>query len=196
MDTHPAALLFQMQRLRDTLIVACMLATLPLGWRAQDVFAELQREQRASALYARGVQLHLQGRSDEAAPLFRQALILAPLAAEVYGDLAEAEFRQGNVDAAVQTLRRLLAIYPYTYFGVLHREIGFLELRAGRNAEAQADLARAVSLDPMDWHAHFLLGHAHRRLGDRDEARSAWRRVLEIRPDFQPAHEQIRRLDD
>lgn len=183
-----------MQRLRDTLIVACMLATLPLGWRAQDVFAELHREQEASALYAEGMILQVQGRSGEAAHLFRQALILAPFAAEVYGDLAEAEFRQGNVDAAVQTLRRLIAIYPYTYFGVLHRDVGFFELRAGRNAEARDDFLRAVSLDPLDWHAYYLLGHAHWRLGDRAAARKAWRRVLDLRPDFQPADEQIRRL--
>jgi len=183
-----------MRRLRNILIIACMVAALPLWWRAQDVFAEVEREQRASALYSQGLSLHLKGRSGEAAPLFRQAIILAPLAVEVYGDLADAEFRQGHVDAAVETYRRLLAIYPYTYFGGLYREVGFIELRAGRNAEARDDFSRAVSLDPLDWHAHYLLGHAHRRLGDRAAAREAWRRVLDLRPDFQPADDQIRRL--
>lgn len=183
-----------MRKIRSTLIIVCVAAALPLWWRAQDVFAEVERERRASALYSQGLSLHLKGRSGEAASLFRQAVILAPLAVEVYGDLADAEFRQGHVDEAVETYRRLLAIYPYTYFGGLYREVGFIELRAGRNADARDDLSRAVNLDPLDWHAHYLLGHAHHRLGDRAAAREAWRRVLDLRPDFQPAHEQIRRL--
>lgn len=171
-----------------------MAAVFPLWWRAQDVFAEIEQERRASALYSEGLRLHLRGQSGDAALLFRQAIILAPLAVEVYGDLADAEFRQGHVDAAVQTYRRLLAMYPYTYFGGLYREVGFIELRAGRNAAARDDLSRAVSLDPLDWHAYYLLGHAHLRLGDRAGAREAWRRVVDLRPDFQPADEQIRRL--
>ncbi|MGH2437213.1 MAG: tetratricopeptide repeat protein [bacterium] len=183
-----------MRKLRNVLIIVCVLATGPLWWRAQDVFAEVERERRAAALYRQGLSLHLKGQSGEAAVLFRQAIILAPLAAEVYGDLADAEFRQGHVDAAVETYRKLQAIYPYTYFGGFYREVGFIELRAGRNVEARDDLARAVSLDPLDWHAQYLLGHAYKRLGDRASARGAWRRVLDLRPDFQPAHEQIRIL--
>lgn len=183
-----------MRKLRSILIIACVLATGPLVWRAQDVSAEVGRERRALALYRQGLTLHLKGRSGEAAVLFRQAIVLAPLAVEVYGDLADAEFRQGHVDAAIETYRKLQAIYPYTYYGALYREVGFIELRAGRNDEARDDLARAVSLDPLDWHAQYLLGHAYKRLGDRAAARGAWRRVLELRPDFQPAQEQIRVL--
>jgi tetratricopeptide (TPR) repeat protein len=185
-----------MRKVRTILILACVIASLPLWWRAQDAIAEVKRERRASALYSEGLSLHLRGRSAEAASLFRRAIILTPLAAEIYGDLAEAEFRQGHVDAAVETYRKLQAIYPYTYFGVLYREVGFMELRAGRSAEARDDLARAVSLDPFDWHAQYLLGHAYKRLGDRAAARGAWRRVIDLRPDFQPAHEQIRVLGD
>jgi len=183
-------------RVRRWLVGACLVALLPLGWRIQEVAAELQRERRATSLYSEGLTLYLQGRSPKAAHLFRQAIALAPLAADVYGDLAEAEVRQGNVDAAVHTYRRLLAIYPYTYFASLYRQLGFIELRAGRTADARADLEQAVELDPRDWHAYFLLGHAYRRLGETEAARRAWQRVLSLHPDYQPAREQIRRLDD
>ena len=60
-----------------------MVAAFPLWWRAQDVFAEMERERRASALYSQGLSLHLRGRSREAAPLFRQAIILAPLSVAI-----------------------------------------------------------------------------------------------------------------
>lgn len=158
--------------------------------------AELERERRATALYSEGLTLYLRGRSPEAVHLFRQAIALAPLAADVYSDLAEAEVRSGNVDAGVQAYRRLLAIYPYTYFASLYRQLGFLELRAGRTTDAQSDLEQAVALDPRDWHAHYLLGHAYRRLGNAEAARAAWRRVLSLRPDYQPARDQIHQIDE
>lgn len=214
--SHPAASLFQMQpsnrqdprssvtrlpglstpRVRRWLVGACLVAVLPLGWKVQEVAAELQRERRATSLYSQGLTLYLRGRSPEAAHLFRQAIALAPLAADVYGDLAKAEVRSGNVDAGVQAYRRLLGIYPYTYFASLYRQLGFIELRAGRNVDARTDLEQAVALDPRDWHAHYLLGHAYRRLGNSEAAQAAWRRVLSIRPDYQPAHDQIHQLDE
>ena len=181
---------------RMGLVVASLVALLPLGWRVREVVMELDRERRAGALYAQGLTLHLQGRSSEAAPLFRQVIALAPLAVEAYGDLADAEVRQGNIDAGVQVYRRLLAIYPYMYVGSLHRQLGFIELRAGRTTDARDDLEQAVELDPRDWHAYFLLGHAYRRLGETEAARRTWQRVLSLHPDYQPAREQIGRLDE
>lgn len=185
-----------MRTLRNALILACVIAALPLWWRAEDVFAEVKLERRAAGLYSQGVTLHLKGRSAEAAHLLRQAIILAPFAVEAYGALADAEFRQGRLNEAIATYRRLLEIYPYMYYGGLYREVGMIELRAGRNAEALDDLTRAVTLDPSDWHALYLLGHAQLRLGERAGAHRAWRRVLELRPDFAPAYEQIRLLGD
>jgi len=182
-------------RLRRWLIAACVATLLPLGWRAREVAAELQREREATALYREGLTLYLGGQYAEAADLIRRVIGLAPLAVDAYGTLAEAEFHRGNVDGAVQTYRALLRIYPYTYVGELYRELGFLELRAGRLRDAKGDLAQAVALDPQDWHAFYLLGHASRRLGDPAAARRAWQRTLYLRPDYQPVREQLRALD-
>lgn len=183
-------------QIRRWLLAACLVALLPLGWRAQQVAAEIQRERAATALYAEGLRHYLAGRYDEAAGFFRQVIAVAPLAADAYSSLADAEFRRGDVDAAVQAYRRLLAIYPYTFVGLPYREVGFMELRAGRWTDARADLEQAVTLDPQDWHAYYLLGHVHRRLGDLEAARRAWRHVLTLRPGYQPAVEQLRQLDE
>lgn len=182
-------------RLRRWFIAACLAALLPLGWRVQEVAAELQRERHATALYREGIALYLRGQYAEAAEVIRRVTVLAPLAVDAYGILAEAEFHRGDVDAAVQAYRSLLRIYPYTYVGELYRELGFLELRSGRLPGARADLEQAVTLDPRDWHAYYLLGHVYRRLGEPDAARQAWQRVLSLRPDYQPARAQLRALD-
>lgn len=181
---------------RPGLMVLCLLALLPVAWPAQEVAAQLRREREASALSGEGFRHLLAGRWSEAARAFRRVTILAPYEPEAYGSLAEAEYHLGNVDAAVGAYRRLLAIYPYTYVGAVHRDLGFLELRARRYADAQVDLTEAVTLDPADWHAYFLLGHAHRRAGDTDGARAAWQRVVELRPDYQPARDQLRSLGE
>lgn len=180
---------------RRWLLIACLAALLPLGWRIQEVAAKLQRERDATALYREGLALYLQGQYAEAAEVIRRVIVLAPLAVDAYATLAEAEVRRGNVDAAIQTYRSLLRIYPYTYVGELYRELGFLELRAGRLPEARADFEQAVTLDPRDWHAFYLLGHAYRRLGEPAAARRAWQRVLYLRPDYQPARDQLRAFD-
>lgn len=180
---------------RRWLLIACLAALLPLGWRIQEVAAELQRERDATALYREGLALYLQGQYAEAAEVICRVIVLAPLVVDAYGTLAEAEFRRGDVDAAVQTYRSLLRIYPYTYVGELYRELGFLELRAGRLPGARTDFEQAVTLDPRDWHAFYLLGHVYRRLGEPAAARRAWQRVLSLRPDYQPARDQLRALD-
>lgn len=181
--------------LRRVLVAACLAALVPLGWRAADVAAELGRERRGAVLYGEGLALYLRGNYAEAAARFRQVLTLAPLAVEAYGSLAEAEFRRGDVDAAVDTYEALLRIYPYTYVGEVYRELAVLEFRAGRLADARRHFEQAVTLDPRDWHAFYLLGHVYRRLGDQAAARRAWRRVLYLQADYQPARDQLRAPD-
>jgi len=164
--------------------------------RARDVAAELHRYRLAADALTRAGALYTQGRMKAAAAEYRDAIALAPYMVDAYGGLAEAEFKQGHTDQAVQAYRALLAIYPYTHFGELYREVGRIELRSGRLSDARRDLEQAVTLDPRDWSAFYFLGHAQRQLGDRLAARAAWQRVLQLRPDYQPALEQLRKLDE
>ena len=183
------------QRMRRWLVAACLVASLLLLSRAGEVAAELRRDRHAAAAYQRGTMLQVAGRLDEAAGVFREVIAISPVAIEAYGSLAEVEFKRGRIDEAIQAYRWLLAIYPYTYFAALYREVGLIELRAGRLQDARADLIEATAINPDDWLAHYFLGQANRHLGDVGSARTAWQRVVVLKPDFQPAYEQLRRLD-
>lgn len=180
-------------QLRRALVLAGVLSLIPLASRGGEVAAELRRDHLAATVMAQASSLLRSGQYELAAARFAEALTVAPGGVEAYGGLAEAEFRRGNIDAAVSTYRSLLRIYPYTYVATLYREVSLIELRGGRLVDARRDLEQAVMLDPTDWMAFHLLGHAHRRLGDREAARIAWRRVIDLRPDYEPAHEQLRR---
>ncbi len=182
------------RQLRRALIIAGALALLPLASRGAEVAAELRRDRLAASVITQASSLLRSGHYELAAAKFAEALMIAPNGVEAYGGLAEAEFRRGNFDAAVSAYRSLLRIYPYTYVAPLYREIGLIELRGARFADARRDLEQAVMLDPADWMAFHLLGHAHKRLGDLHAAVAAWRRVIALQPGYTPAHEQLRRL--
>jgi tetratricopeptide (TPR) repeat protein len=183
-------------RVRRVICAACLAAAAVLLWQAGGLTGEFARERDAARAYQRGAVLLAAGDYAAAADAFRQTLALAPRSVEAYGALAEAERRQGHVDAAVEAYRRWLAIYPYTYVGVLYRELGLIELRGQRYVDARKDFEQAVHLDARDWQAYYWLGHAHRRLGRIEEARIAWQNVVRLNPEFAPVHEQLRRLGD
>lgn len=181
-------------RLRTVLLAACCLAAFALLWRGRDVAAEMRVDALARAAYSRGAAMQADRRYAEAAAAYREAIAISPRATAAYEGLGEAEFRLGHVDEAVAAYRRLMAAYPYAYLSELHRQVGLLELKAGRLPEAARDLGEAVILDPADWQALYWLGHAHERLGNREAALRAWRRVAAINPAFTPVREQLRRL--
>lgn len=182
--------------LRRALLAACVAALAVLLWRAAGVSGELARDREASRTYQYGLELLAAGEYRGASRAFRAVLVLSPRAVEAYGPLAEAEVRQRHYETAIAVYQRWLAIYPYTYVAALYREVAVIELRAGRPGDAKRDLTRSTALDPSDWHAWHLLGHAHLRLGEIAAAGGAWRQVIRLNPQFQPARDQLRRLGD
>lgn len=179
---------------RRWLIAGCVL-TLPLvAVRAVGVAAEVARDRRAAAAYARGVQHQMEGRYDEAAAALREAITISPRASAAYAALGEVEFRRQRYDDAIEAYRQLMARYPYAYHAEFHRQVGLIELRAGRPADALRSLSQAVELDSADWLAFYLLGHVYLRLGQPERAAASWRQVLALHPTFRPALDQLRRL--
>jgi protein O-GlcNAc transferase len=181
-------------RLRVWSVGAC-LVTVPLViWRGLGIVQEVSRNREAAAAYQRGLALQEERRYDEAAAAFRQAIAASARATAAYIALGEVEFRRGRTDDAVWAYRQVMARYPYAYTGELYRQVGLFELRGGRPDAAARDLQQAVALDPQDWLAYHLLGHAYLRLGSPSSARAAWEQAVRLNPGFQPAREQLERL--
>ncbi len=182
-------------RARLWLLVACLGVVPAVVWRATEVAADARLDHRAALAYQRGVALQLERHYAEAAAAFREAIATSPRATAAYAALGDVEFRQGHTDDAVRAYRQLMASYPYTYIAELRRQVGLIELRGGRLHSAVQDLQQAVALDPQDWLAYHLLGHAYYRLGDLRAARDVWEQVIWLNPDFAPARERLRQLD-
>jgi protein O-GlcNAc transferase len=70
-------------------------------------------------------------------------------------------------------------------------ESGRAYLESGDLSSAIADLTAAVSADPEDSQAHFLLGQAYNRNGDLLKAADEFRAVVEIDPDNAAAHHNL-----
>ena len=183
-------------QIRRWVMVACLLAAIALAARLDEVMAQWRQDRFAAQTYQHGLELAAAQRYDEAAVALRQVVALAPRAGGAYESLAEVEVKRGRVDAAIQAYHQLLAIYPYTYAAPLYRQLGLIELRAERWQEARVHLEYAVALDAADWQAFYLLGHVLDRLGDAPGARTAWRRVVSLHPQFQPVYTRLQRRDD
>lgn len=54
------------------------------------------------------------------------------------------------------------------------------ELQGGEAAQAKKSAQRAVELDPEDPRGHEVLGHAYLRFGQREEARAAYEKAIEL----------------
>jgi Flp pilus assembly protein TadD len=182
-------------RIRQWLMIACLAAVPVAAWRGIEVVAEMRQDRLAAAAYERGVVFEFEGRFNEAAGEFRDAITISSRATAAYVALGDVEFKRGRTDDALWAYRQLMGTYPYTYVGELHRQVGLFELRAGRFEAAGQDLREAVGLDPQDWLAFHWLGHAYYRQGDFRSARAAWEHALSLNPDFPPARDQLRQLD-
>src|SRR5438093_12946903 len=100
------------RRTRCILLIACLLTVPAVAWRGADVAAAVARDRVAAAAYQRAVVLQNDGRYDEAAAAFREAIATSPSAITAYADLGDVELSRGRFDAAVQAYRALMAVYP------------------------------------------------------------------------------------
>ncbi len=102
---------------------------------------------------------------DSAGPLHDEARVLA---------------RRAELDAAFERYRRLVRRHPVQ--GGLWAEYGYWLLVDRQDAAALEVLERSARLSPRDPWVALLLGHAHSRAGELDEAEASVRRALELAP--------------
>jgi tetratricopeptide (TPR) repeat protein len=133
-----------------------------------------------------GTALQHQGKSDEAAKSYRQALALKPDYAEALNNLGNVLTAQGKLDDAAKAYRRALALKPD--YAEAHYNLGELLTRQYRPDEALACYRRALDLKPDYAEPLNALGLAHLGQGELAEATVCYRKALDPKPDLPEAH--------
>lgn len=133
------------------------------------------------------VQLQLRKYGDATAS-FKRAAELAPKSAQARVYLGQAYSLQEDLKAAEAAYREALALDAAS-FGALKGLGGYVLLTTERYAEAEAVLAKATELNPMDSTAWSFLGQACHYQGKDQAARAAYERALAIDPTNKQAQE-------
>ncbi len=85
--------------------------------------------------------------------------------------------------------RRLVLIEPAD--ARLYNQLGLAQLEAGRLADAEASLNRAIQLDFGFAEAHLNLGRCHQQAGQIDAALHAYRAAADLAPDEPTVHRHL-----
>ncbi len=121
------------------------------------------------------------GRPAQARDTWERALRVGKNPVQVYLDLARAYRILGQRDRQRATLEAALQVDARSV--PAHQALAEMALEDGRAADARDHAQRAYDLRPGAPGSSFLLARAYEALGDADEARRAWERVLELKPD-------------
>jgi tetratricopeptide (TPR) repeat protein len=138
------------------------------------------------------------GRQTEAAEPYRKALELESEDAGINNALAwflatSTEPRLRDAALAVRLAKKAVTARPQA--GDYRNTLGVAHYRNGDDKAAVAELETATRLraggDSFDW---FFLAMAHRRLGDRDEARTWFDRAVRWMDRYKPRDDELRRF--
>jgi Flp pilus assembly protein TadD len=174
-----------------------------IAWSKMDQ-PERAREdwRRASELAPNDPEMHLNrgadflrhGKLDEAIDALESALALDPDHATAHSNLGIAFARRGDLDRAIAHYDRAIELVPD--YATAYSNRGFAYHRKGSSLEALRDCERALALAPELAAAHVNRGHALAALGRTQDAREAYRQVLEL--DAEPAvqEEALRGLEE
>ncbi len=97
------------------------------------------------------------------------------LSSEEYDERAHKQYDRGDYEAALETLKEGLQLYPHSV--ELHVGLGYTRLAREEYAWARLAFEKALVLDPEDDDARVGLGETLLRFGRQDEARALFDRV-------------------
>jgi protein O-mannosyl-transferase len=141
------------------------------------------------AQYMLGLAYAEQGRTDEAAARYTEAVRLDPLYAHAQTSLGVLLFERGAPDDAISHYRAALRSAPDDAY--THANLGNAYLYEGRHAEAIAEYQAALRIDPQLAEAHNSYGKALAATGRVDDAIAEYTTALRLKPDDAEAHNNL-----
>ena len=141
--------------------------------------------------YMLATMLYLDGRPDQAVPVFRRALEFDVGLYQAHVQLARIFETEGRWDDAVQARNAAIAANPDD--ATLVVDLGATFIKAGRLEEAAQALGTAMEAVPRDPRPAYLLGQVLARLGQADSAKEAFTHFLDVAPSrFGPRVAEVR----
>ena len=125
-------------------------------------------------------EFEFEGNFQAAAALHQKMLSLRPGVAASYDNLALAQARTKNFDAAIQTLKQGLEKIPHSE--ILLSRLGHTYLVAGRTDEALTAMAEVLKINPQHIDALAASALALGNMGKKEEAREYFERALAVDP--------------
>lgn len=134
------------------------------------------------------------GRQEEAISHYTAAVQLNPRYVEAELNLGIALGQAGRIAEAIGHLERAVLLQPDSFAAHSNLAVA-LDAAPGRSGEALAHYEAALKLRPEDPQAHYNLGYALLALRRWPEARMHFERALSLRPNFSPAIEILREME-
>jgi len=134
-----------------------------------------------------------QQRPGEALPILRELSEIEPWNVTHFMNVGALSFQIRDFDSAEQAYLRVQELSPQRHEG--YAALAEVYMKAGRNAAKAKELAqKALDLAPIADN-YYLLGVAHARCGDREEALAALKRATELdglNPDYRGAYAELK----
>jgi len=136
-----------------------------------------------------GLALRRQGRLEDAAPNYEQALRIRPYFPDAHTNLGEVLLLTGHPADAIPHLLTALRIKPDS--PEAHVNLGAALNKLGRHAESIAEFRQALRLRPDDAVAHSGLGGALADTGQTTEGLHEMFEAVRIKPDYADGHNSL-----
>lgn len=168
-------------------------ATAQLRAKVTVIRDELSSEPTSAALYHRlGLVYQKYGVEDSARSALHRAVELQPGFAEAHRDLAELEYRAGELAASEAAWARTAQLAPG------HQEVwnnlGFIRRKLGDLSGAEQAYVQALGIDSMFAQTLNNLGQVYREQERWDEAAQQFHKALVAEPTFRGAYVNLARL--
>ncbi|HUL78372.1 MAG TPA: protein kinase [Vicinamibacteria bacterium] len=146
---------------------------------------------QALSSYARGQELHQQGRSDEAAEQYRQAIAQDPDFGRAYAGLAVLLYNQGEVEKSATQFQKALALIDRMTERERYRTRGNYYILVHNHRKAIEEYQQLLERYPADTGGYNGLAFAHFLARDMERAVAQGRHGVEIYPKFVPLRSNL-----